>query len=136
MHIFYYLEDDTVSVTEPRVANSGLVQGPFVKRCKLPLRLDGIRVGAVVQLGGRAMRVCGIDDFTRSFYEARGEAQLPNFVPPDSELATDITDDRPASRLADSVVRGMQFLAHDGKGASVPKTDRTERRAHLPASHK
>lgn len=34
--VYYYLEDGTIHVTEPRVENSGIVQGLFIKRQKIP----------------------------------------------------------------------------------------------------
>ena len=34
--IYYYLEDDTISVVEPEVPNSGMPQGKLIKRQRLP----------------------------------------------------------------------------------------------------
>lgn len=34
--IFYYLEDDSISVVEPPVENSGMPQGKLIKRQRLP----------------------------------------------------------------------------------------------------
>ena len=34
--IFYYLEDDSISVVEPVVDNSGIPQGKLIKRQRLP----------------------------------------------------------------------------------------------------
>lgn len=34
--IYFYLSDDTIHVNEPRIENSGLPQGVFIKRQKVP----------------------------------------------------------------------------------------------------
>ena len=34
--IYYYLEDDTISVVEPEQPNSGMPQGKLIKRQRLP----------------------------------------------------------------------------------------------------
>ena len=36
VHLHYYLEDDTLSLLEPRRHNSGLDQGVLVKRHRIP----------------------------------------------------------------------------------------------------
>jgi hypothetical protein len=36
LQIYYYLEDDTISVLEPEVPNSGMPQGKLIKRQRLP----------------------------------------------------------------------------------------------------
>ncbi|ENN78711.1 hypothetical protein D910_03621 [Dendroctonus ponderosae] len=41
VNIYYFLEDDTISVIEPRVPNSGLLQGKLVRRSKIPKYEDG-----------------------------------------------------------------------------------------------
>lgn len=38
--INYFLEDDTIFISEPKVENSGIPQGVFLKRHKVP-REDG-----------------------------------------------------------------------------------------------
>lgn len=37
--IYYYLSDETILVMEPRVSNSGIPQGTFIKRQKIPKEL-------------------------------------------------------------------------------------------------
>ena len=36
VHIYYYLSDETIFVTEPKVENAGIPQGVFIKRQKIP----------------------------------------------------------------------------------------------------
>ena len=77
--VSYFLEDNTVSVYEPPVPNSGLPGGPFFKRqaarrshaSSAYLRARDCVVGAVVEISGRALRLNGADDATLALMEAR-----------------------------------------------------------------
>lgn len=40
--VYYYLEDDTMSIVEPKVQNSGLSQGMRIKRQRLPKAEGGL----------------------------------------------------------------------------------------------
>ncbi|KAF1790760.1 Protein of unknown function DUF1126 [Phytophthora cactorum] len=42
--VLYYLEDDTLQITEPKVENSGILQGNFVKRHRIPMPESDDRV--------------------------------------------------------------------------------------------
>ena len=75
--IYYYLEDGTIHVTEPRVENSGLPQGLFIKRQKIPKQLgevgeyygwEDFNVGINVNFFERVFRIVGSDDFTRVIF--------------------------------------------------------------------
>lgn len=79
-HILYYLVDDSMQVSEPRVLNSGLTQGAFLKRHRIP-REDGsqeflhwrdLEVGMDLYLYNRAFHIADADAFTREFYESNG----------------------------------------------------------------
>jgi len=75
----YYMEDGTMAMTEPKVENSGIPQGMFLKRGRVP-RPDGagfvgpddFRCGAEISLYGRTYFITGCDRFTRWFYEQNG----------------------------------------------------------------
>lgn len=75
----YYMEDGTLAMTEPRVENSGIPQGQFLKRHRVP-RQDGVgfvgpddfKCGQGIHLYGRTYHVTGCDRFTRWFYEENG----------------------------------------------------------------
>mmetsp|Transcript_11342 Transcript_11342/g.24429 ORF Transcript_11342/g.24429 Transcript_11342/m.24429 type:complete len:637 (-) Transcript_11342:94-2004(-) len=91
--IYYYLEDGTMQVNEPKVENSGIPQGAFVKRHRIP-KADGefygpndLRVGSEVTIYSRTFRLHDCDDFTRWFFQEAGlgeqaqeEAPVDNFV--------------------------------------------------------
>ena len=73
--VLYYLDDDTIHIMEPKIENSGIPQGVFLKRSKVPLP-DGTRdyqwvdlkVGMDFEVYGRVFRIVDCDDFTRQFY--------------------------------------------------------------------
>jgi hypothetical protein len=73
--IYYYLEDGTMMVSEPKVENSGIPQGTFVKRHKIPKPGGGyysypdLDCGITVSIYSRAFRIVDCDNFTRNFFE-------------------------------------------------------------------
>eukprot|EP00930_Biecheleria_cincta_P026837 TRINITY_DN1886_c0_g2_i1.p1 TRINITY_DN1886_c0_g2~~TRINITY_DN1886_c0_g2_i1.p1 ORF type:complete len:646 (-),score=106.88 TRINITY_DN1886_c0_g2_i1:13-1881(-) len=77
--IMYSMEDGTMQIAEPRVENSGIPQGAFLKRQRVP-RADGqgfigpddFRVGAEITIYSRTYHITGCDRFTRWFYEENG----------------------------------------------------------------
>lgn len=74
--LYYYLEDDSMHVAEPRQDNSGIPQGMFIKRHKLT-KEDGVSfftpddfsVGETVTIYGRTFYLVDADGFTREFYK-------------------------------------------------------------------
>ena len=76
--IQYFLEDDTIKVLEPREENSGIPQGPFLKRHRVPKGEDGIvtwrdiPVPGEISLYGRTFKVTKCDDITAQFYASHG----------------------------------------------------------------
>lgn len=93
----YYLEDGTFSAIEPRRDNSGLREGTFLRRLRVPkwteekgedagfIRHEDLRVGSVINVYGREIVIAGCsDDFTRAFYEREGLPQPdPITIPSD-----------------------------------------------------
>jgi len=79
VEIMYHLEDGTVQIIEPKVENSGIPQGTFLKRHRCPkddgmgfLGPDDIRCGQELTLYKRTYFVNGCDRFTRWFFEEHG----------------------------------------------------------------
>ncbi len=70
--ILYYKEDNTISIKEKSEQNSGIPQGQFVKRGKIPKNSDenltdaDLFVGANVKIYGRVFHICDADAYTRS----------------------------------------------------------------------
>ena len=73
----FYLEDDSIHITEPKIENSGIPQGAFVKRHRIPktnneyVTLEDLFIGAELAVYGRVIKLVACDDFTRSFYVSR-----------------------------------------------------------------
>jgi len=75
----YFMEDGTTRISEPRQENSGIPQGSFLKRHRVP-KPDGsgmfgpgdFRVGEDVAMYGKKFHITGTDRFTRWFFEENG----------------------------------------------------------------
>ncbi|XP_042309480.1 EF-hand domain-containing protein 1 isoform X1 [Sceloporus undulatus] len=77
--IYYYLEDDSMSVMEPIVENSGIPQGKFIKRQRLPKNDHGdnyhwkdLNRGIDITIYGRTFRIVDCDAFTQTFLQSQG----------------------------------------------------------------
>ena len=81
--IYYYLEDRSVMIVEPKVQNSGTPQGAFLKRqmllkqdgSKLPFEPTDFRVGLDLGICGRSIRVTDCDEYTREYFNNIGQPQ-------------------------------------------------------------
>jgi hypothetical protein len=77
--LMYFMEDGTIRISEPRQENSGIPQGTFLKRHRVP-KADGtgflgpgdFRVGEDLVIYGRRFHLTGTDRFSRWFYEENG----------------------------------------------------------------
>ena len=65
---YYYLEDDTIQISEPKESNSGLTQGSFVKRQRIPSQkygkfynLEDLVVGSDIKVFGRTFHFYDCD---------------------------------------------------------------------------
>lgn len=71
----FYLSDSTLSISEPRVANSGIAQGEFMKRTVVSkpngakFSPEDFKVGGDVRLYGRVFHLVDCDETTRTFYD-------------------------------------------------------------------
>lgn len=100
--ILLHLEDGTIMVSESKTENSGITQGTFVKRHRIPKQTDpdsvysyeDFRVGYTVSLYSRSFRIVSCDEFTRSFYShVMGEVmEEDQEVPLDSFHAEQLQD--------------------------------------------
>jgi hypothetical protein len=92
--ILYHMEDGTIRITEPKVENSGIPQGVFLKRHRVPredqqayLGPDDFRIGIEMTIYGRTYHITGCDRFTRWFYEENG-IDIGEDEPPVEDLWT------------------------------------------------
>ncbi|XP_031731387.1 EF-hand domain-containing protein 1 [Anarrhichthys ocellatus] len=77
--IYYYLEDDSMSIFEPIVENSGLSQGKRLKRQRLPKNERGehyqwtdLNIGMDLEVYGVKYHITQCDTFTKEFMESEG----------------------------------------------------------------
>lgn len=75
--IYYFLEDRSVLITEPKMVNSGTPQGAFFKRqmvlkqdgSQMPFQPTDFRVGLDIGICGRSIRIYDCDQYTREFFD-------------------------------------------------------------------
>jgi hypothetical protein len=64
--LMYYLEDDSIAITEPGNKNDGITHGTFLKRMKIPdVTVDRLRVGEPIEIFSKAIHIFECDEFTR-----------------------------------------------------------------------
>jgi len=83
MIIYYFLEDRSVMITEPKQVNSGTPQGAFLKR-QMIIKQDGscmpfeptdFRVGQDHGICGRSIRIYDCDQYTREYFDNMNQTQ-------------------------------------------------------------
>lgn len=75
--IYYFLEDRSIMIAEPKQTNSGTPQGTFLKRqtlikqdgSKMPFEPTDFRVGLDIGICGRSIRIYDCDQYTREFFQ-------------------------------------------------------------------
>mmetsp|Transcript_8349 Transcript_8349/g.12451 ORF Transcript_8349/g.12451 Transcript_8349/m.12451 type:complete len:635 (-) Transcript_8349:293-2197(-) len=99
VHIKFHLEDNTIEVVEPRVENSGSINGQFLKRHQVPKPKflvsegdlpyytieDFYSAGVEIEMYNRVFVIVDCDDATKNYFEERGmpfgaPLKLPNSV--------------------------------------------------------
>lgn len=72
--IYFYLEDESIHIGEVRVENSGIAQGSFLKRHRIPkasgscYNLTDLAIGADLTIYGRVFHIYDCDPFTRVWF--------------------------------------------------------------------
>ncbi|XP_062554556.1 EF-hand domain-containing family member C2 [Armigeres subalbatus] len=106
--ILYYLEDDTMQVSEPRTMNSGIPQGCLVTRQRIPrpppydgefTSLLDLNINHTVQLFDRVYTITGCDEFTRKFLNRQGISVQESIEPP-IDPSTELRKKQDAAKLA------------------------------------
>ncbi|CAD7704926.1 unnamed protein product [Ostreobium quekettii] len=78
--LYYYLEDGTLMISEPKEDNSGLRQGTFLRKHRVRLRdkpseyisWRDVTVGQPLAIYGRQFHITGCDAYTRGFMLSKG----------------------------------------------------------------
>eukprot|EP01018_Ginkgo_biloba_P008716 Gb_07640 [translate_table: standard] len=119
--IYFYLEDGSLHISEPRQDNSGIVQGTFLKRLKVPkagggyVTVSDFKLGSDITIYDRTFRICTVDSFTKRYILQKGfELGEEEDIP-----------DQPLTAYQESMKRHRlkhhkdfatkQFLENDGK---------------------
>lgn len=138
--IFFYSNDNTVEITEPRKENSGLVQGPFLKRHKVPKRgggsgcisfigtagsaflmLEDLYVGARINVYGRSISIVDADRPTRVALARMGRPQRGALAWPVDRYDAEVQARRLAGRRSIRSTVLLLLLFHP-KSALSPRT--------------
>eukprot|EP00040_Diaphanoeca_grandis_P008748 m.46293 g.46293 ORF g.46293 m.46293 type:complete len:509 (+) comp20199_c1_seq1:172-1698(+) len=96
--VYYYLENDTMSITEPEVENSGIPQGPFLRKQILSsesgkqYKWTDLNIGMNIEVYSKVLRLYECNKSTQTFLESKG------VVVPSAEAAP--TDPYTLSRQA------------------------------------
>jgi EF-hand domain-containing protein 1 len=108
--IYYFLVDDSIRIGETKQENSGLAQGVFLKRHRVPrsapssapptdrsahseppltsrsrgkfLTWEDLQIGAELEIYGKTFVLTACDSFTRNFFAAKGAPQGAPIAPP------------------------------------------------------
>ncbi|ETN65018.1 EF-hand domain-containing family member C2 [Anopheles darlingi] len=108
VRILYYLEDDTMQVSEPRTLNSGIPQGCLVTRQRIPrpppydgafTSLLDLNINHTVQLFDRVYTITGCDEFTRRFLNRLG-VSVPAAIDQPVDPATELRKQQDSAKLA------------------------------------
>eukprot|EP01147_Barroeca_monosierra_P010765 gene10765-2852_t len=123
--IYYHLEDDTMSVLEPVVPNSGLPQGKLIRRQRLPKDARGspyswrdLNVAMNLPVYGRVFRIVDCDPFTKEFLDSNGiEVNSAEALPDDGYLKKRKVVENPCtlSKTKNDYDKLKQFLDLDRK---------------------
>ncbi|KAH8077112.1 alpha-tubulin binding protein [Aureococcus anophagefferens] len=75
--IYYYLENDTMQMVEPTEENSGIPQGAFIRRHRIPkpgfgdafYSAEDLYVGAELEVYKKRIKIYDCDEFTKQFLD-------------------------------------------------------------------
>eukprot|EP00794_Sanderia_malayensis_P011387 gene11387-12573_t len=125
--IYFYLEDDSIQVIEPKIDNIGIPQGTLIRRHRIPLpsphddefyNVEHFNVGKEMKLYSKTFHITGCDEFTNNFLKKLGvRVKQPSEIPTDpytghrEKLTESMQPLRPYEKL-DTL---RQFLENDRK---------------------
>jgi hypothetical protein len=129
--LYFYLEDGSVHIAEPKVENSGIPQGVFIKRHRIPKRngqvlsVEDLAIGAELELYGRVFRLVDCDGFTRSFYQEIGMAvREPEAYPLDPFTIKHSQQSHTFHKLMNPLKNFMEASLGKPIGASIHDTQK------------
>lgn len=123
--ILFYLEDDTIQVSEPRVKNAGYNQGTIINRHRIPrarpydntfYTIEDFNVQREVEFYGKKFKITDCDAFTRNFLTKLG-VRVPDPIQSPSDPYQNIRGIQDGAqnplRPYERVDSLKQFLEHD-----------------------
>ncbi|XP_013419576.1 EF-hand domain-containing family member C2-like [Lingula anatina] len=123
--IYFYLEDDSIQVIEPRMKNAGVPQGTLIRRHRIPrpapyddtfYTVEDFNVGNEVNLYSRIFKITGCDEFTHNFLRKLGvKVNAPEAVPADpyTKYRKAMDESMQPMRPYEKYDTLKQFLDHD-----------------------
>jgi hypothetical protein len=90
--LLYFLEDNTIQIIEPVVPNSGMMQGTFLRRQKVPLSSEEFLsfhhfdIGNILPIFAREFHIYDCDECTRKWYESQSMMLRDSEEPPVDEF--------------------------------------------------
>uniref|UniRef100_G3TAS3 EF-hand domain containing 2 n=1 Tax=Loxodonta africana TaxID=9785 RepID=G3TAS3_LOXAF len=123
--IYFYPEDDTIQVNEPEMKNSGLPQGPFIRRHRICLpppdedqfyTVYHFNINIDIVFYGWTFKIYDCDAFTKNFLRKIGvKLNLPGKCPEDPYMKArkEMLDRLKPLRPYQSFNTLKQFLEHD-----------------------
>ncbi|XP_060762526.1 EF-hand domain-containing protein 1-like [Neoarius graeffei] len=119
---YYYLEDDTMCLIEPKVENSGMLQGKLLKRQRLPKNKHGehyhwkdLNIDMDLCVYGTVYRITHCDAFTQEFMESQGIALNDPAPTPSDPYMTRRAQPEQTFVTVSEYDRLKQFLTMDRK---------------------
>lgn len=76
--ISFYLADDSISIYEPAVKNSGIIEGPFLRRYKYKnvdknnefITPTELGIGCDIKINGYSYHILSCDDYTKKYLQS------------------------------------------------------------------
>ncbi|KAJ3076360.1 EF-hand domain-containing member C2 [Podochytrium sp. JEL0797] len=124
-NIYFYLEDDTIHVSEPKFPNSGIPQGTLIRRHRIQKKEESngqhftvtdLNVDQEVTLYSKTFKIVGCDEFTRQFLATLKIKVPPNGIFPEDPYQThraELNSRMKATRPCAPKVSLKQFLEND-----------------------
>jgi hypothetical protein len=91
VRIYFYLEDDTIQVVEPRTKNAGYNQGIIINRHRIPrpkpyddtfYSIEDFNIQKELEFYGKIFKITDCDPFTRNFLTKLGVRVVDPVEPP------------------------------------------------------
>jgi EF-hand domain-containing protein 1 len=139
LRIMYYLVDDTIEMIEDKEMNSGMPQGGFIKRAKIPkpekeekfdpnnffkfqnnktqfYTVRDLIVGTNLDIYGKIITITSCDTYTKEFYSGHGITQPDSKIIPEDSYHLSKTMSKLPTKKDNSM---KDFVEHSQGGGKV-----------------